>query len=389
MHNKLLMTAVLALLLIGVAWKISTDKAPQTEVVRNELYPHLLDRLNDIQRIELRGAKIETVLHRHQEQWTVANRDDFPAAAGTIRRTLLELAAVRMVEPKTTLPDNYARIGVADVGPGGDGILVEMYAANDQKVVSLIVGHAREAGHQDQRYVRRAGEAQSWLVNGELEVTADPVAWLDARIANVDTARVARVEVTPAAGHPVVITKSSAKDNFFNLQDIPAGSVAKAKALVSGLGALLLDLRFNGVAAAAKFADATALRRTVIQTFDGLIAHVDEFEADGKTYARFDFAYDPGIVKNAVPVAPGADDKTPPAAAAAVTAIAPDGPVAAPAAAPPKESTESVEQEAVRLKAATAAWVYVLPDYKQRMLTKRFEDLIQPAVKDSKKPAQP
>jgi hypothetical protein len=36
-----------------------------------------------------------------------------------------------------------------------------------------------------------------------------------------------------------------------------------------------------------------------------------------------------------------------------------------------------VEQEVARLKARSAAWVYELPDFKQRLLTKRLDDLVQ------------
>ena len=370
MNKTMFGALLLAVALGGLAWKISVDKAPQTELTRGALYVGLLDKLNDVTRIELRAAKSTTTLNRSAEQWTVANRDNFPSNGKAVKRLLLQLADLEIVEAKTRLPDNYARIGVAEPGAGSDSLQVELYGAKDEKLLALIVGHGRDGGQKKQRYVRRAGEQQSWLVNGPLEGTADPITWLDARIADVDTARVHRVEITPNEGPAVVIEKARPQDNFFDLRNVPSGRVARSKSLVSSLGALLLDLRFNGVAAAAPYAQAKPQRRTIVQTFDGLLAQVEEFETDGRTYARFDFNYDPKLVHNDV----AKDD----AAALAATAPATAKPVAEPA-------KETVEREAARLKARVAGWVYELPDYKTRLLSKRLDDLVQAAGGDTEK----
>lgn len=364
MNNKLLALLAVTLVLIGAAWKISVDKAPQTEVVRTALTAGLLDHVNEVTRIELKSGKNATTLKRTGDAWTVANKDDFPADAAAIRRTLLQLADLQVVEAKTSLPESYARIGVADPGEGSDGMLVELYDAQDRKLLGLIVGHEREGGHQEQRYVRRAGEAQSFLVNGKVEGQADPITWLDARIVDVDTARVRQVEIVPADGPAILISKAKPEENFFELQNVPAGKAPRSKALVSSLGAVLLDLRFNSVAAASRVQNGKALRKTTVTTFDGLVAGLEEIEADGKTWARFTFSYD-------------ATHASAPAKPAAAPDAGTDGKPATPEAQP----KETVEQEARRLAEKTANWVYELPDYKLRMLGKRLEDLVQDADK--------
>lgn len=375
MNNKLLLALLLAVTLGGVAWKISSEKAPQTEVTRSALSAGLIDKLNDVSRIELKSGASSTTLKRAQDQWTVANRDDFPAEAGAVKRLLLGLADLQIVEAKTSLPDSYARIGVADPGAGSDSLAVELYGTKDDKLLALIVGHKREGAQQSQRYVRRAGEAQSYLVNGKVEASADPITWLDARVVDVDTGRVRQVVIAPADGARIAIAKHKPKDNFFELVDVPAGKVPRSKALVSSLGAVLLDLRFNSVAAAARFADAKPLRHTTVETFDGLVAHIDEFEADGKTYARFDFAYDASKVDAEAlkDIAPAASEPPP---------VPGTEPAKAASDAAPKES---VDAEAARLKTRTANWVYELPDYKMRMLSKRLDDLVQAPAKEEGK----
>jgi hypothetical protein len=368
MNNKLLGALVLAVVLAAVAWKVSIDKAPQTEVTRAALYVGLLDQLNDVARIELRAAKAHTTLRREGEQWMVASLDNFPAEPAAVKRLLLALADLQIVETKTSLPENYGRIGVADAGDASDSLQVELHDTKDARLLAVLVGHKREGGQQSQRYVRRVGEPQSYLVNGKVDVSADAITWLDARIVDVDTARVRRVSIAPGDGAAVTIVKNKALDNFFELKDVPAGKVPRSKALVSSLGSLLLDLRFTHVAAATRFTDAKPLRQTTVQTFDGMVVRIDEFETDGKRYARFDFAYDASLVDAA--------------AAGETAAVKADEPPLVPGAEPKKAAEsevpkESVEQEAARLKARNAAWVYELPDFKQRLLTKRLDDLVQ------------
>ncbi len=362
MNKKMFGALLLAVVLSALAWKISVNKAPQTELTRSALYLNLLDQLNDVTRIELQAAKTKTTLVRGAERWTVANRDNFPADAKAIKRLLLQLADLQIVEAKTALPENYGRIGVAAPGAGSDSLLVELHGAKDNKLLAVIVGKVRDGGQKKQRYVRRADEAQSWLVNGTIDGTADSITWLDARIADIDPARVRHLEITPQEGPAVVIEKARSKDSFFDLRNVPAGREARSKALVSSLGALLLDLRFNSVGAATRFAGVKPLRRAKVQTFDGLLVQVEEFEADGKTFARFDFDYDPKRVHNDV-----ANDDTaaPPAAASATDKPGNDA------------EKESVQQEAARLKERVAGWVYELPDYKTRLLSKRLDDLVQ------------
>ena len=386
MNTKTIMTLVMALALVAVAWKLSSQRAPQTEVTRTAFVPDLIERTNDVTRLELKSAKHATSLVRKGEAWTVANRDDFPAKAADIKRTILQVAAFETVEAKTSQRENYARIGVADLDQGGEGTQIEAFAGDAQEpLFALIVGNSRDAGRQEQRYLRRHGDTQSWLVNGAFDATADPITWLDARIADIDTTRVARVEVTPRAGAAVIVNKADQKDNFFTLENVPQGFEPKSKALVSSMGALLLDLRFNDVAAAAKYAQVEVARRTRVQTFDGLVATIEEFTADGKSFARFAFAYDPALLKTPAPPAPAAaTDAGAPAAEPAADTVSP---ASAEPAAPGSEVTpatdaaatpkETVADEAQRLSLHTAAWVYELPDYKVRMLSRPLADLIK------------
>lgn len=375
MNAKFVGIVLVTLALVGVAWKVSEDKAPQTEVERGPLYPGLLDRLNQVTRLSVRSAAQTTELARaaDADAWQVTNRDGFPADFTAIRRSILQVAGLVTVEAKTARADGHARIGVADLEvAGADGTVIEAHDSGGARLFGLIVGHARE-GVAEQRYVRRLGEEQAWLVAGALALDADPIKWLDARIVDIDTQRVRRVSISAPDEPPVVISKAAPKDNFFELQNVPEGYTAKSKATVSSIGAVLLDLRFNDVAAVDKVAGATPVRRITIETFDGLVTEIDDFEVEDQHYARFAFRFDPALVVQSTSADANAAQPAAQSDAAAVAAA--DQPSAEQAA--EEQPPEKIADTAARLSERTAPWVYVLPDYKQRMLDKRLADLIQ------------
>lgn len=385
MRAKPLIMLIVTAVLVGLAWKVSQDKAPQTEVARGPLYPGLLEQLNDVSRLALKSASHEVVLEGRGETWKVASQDGFPAIVANVKRAILQVASVVLVEPKTTRPESYARIGVEDVKDDkAGGILIEASGADGKPLFSLIVGKTRGVTGE-QHYVRRVGEAQAWLVGGTLNLEADPIRWLEAGIVDIDTARVRQLSLS-APGEPMlVIRKDTPKDNFFALAEVPAGFEAKSRATVSAIGALLLDLRFNDVMAAEKVAGLTPVRTAEVQTFDGVVVTIEQFDVDGRVWSRFAFRHDPALaMESAAPAAAG-DDAAKDAAVPAPTA---ETGAAEPGADEDSKAKETPVEEVARLSAATSGWVYVLPDYKQRMIGKKLADLIQkPQAKTDAKPA--
>jgi hypothetical protein len=377
MNGKFLAVILVTAVIIGLAWKVTDDRAPQTEVQRGALNPGLLEQVNSAHRVELRSAKSTTVLLRNGDDWHIENKDQFLAQPSQVRRALLQLADLRIVEAKTTSLARYPRLGVNDVtDENAEGTLVKVDTADQQTLLELIAGHRRTGGAGDQRYVRHAGEAQSWLVEGALDVPSDPIRWLETSIADVDTERVREVSITGPERVPIVLTKLERDDDFFSLQNIPEGYEAKSKSTVSSIGALLLDLRFNNVATASRVADTAPQRHIELTTFDGLRVRIDEFSLDEESYARFSFSFDEMPVAGldgdiaATEDSLAQSDESESAAGTgsqdATDAIDSD-----------VDDTESVADEAARLAARTANWIYVLPDYKKRMFQRDFDSLIK------------
>ena len=370
-HHLLLLSLTVVVVLL--AWTVSQSKAPQTEVTRSELFPSLLDSINEIALVNVRNAQRNTELQRDGERWTVTNKDAFEADAAAVKRVALQLANARIVEPKTSSPNRFAKLGVADIGDENSaGTLVELLTADGNTLAALIVGHERDGSTGDQHYVRRRDEDQSWLVVGELDPNADPITWVDAQILDIDTQRVMSVRVEKSDAAPIALSKAEQSDNFFTLNNIPSGYEQKSKATVSALGALLLDLRFNDVLAAAKLAALTPVREVTVTTFNGLVVTLKDYLLDDQKLVTFSFAVNEEQAAAAVSSA----------AAATAAATSADQEENKPEAADTnateeKSADETPQAESERLRQRTSRWAYVIPDYKRRMMEKTFEDLIK------------
>ena len=140
--------------------------------------------------------------------------------------------------------------------PERKATLVDIKGGPDSTLVSLLIGNERSASQLNARqyYVRKSGEAGALLVEGELNVSAEPQDWVDPDVVNVATERVRKVTITPADGSAIVVSKEKPTDNFFSLENVPTGFTAKARSVISSLGAVLLDVKFENVAAASKVA---------------------------------------------------------------------------------------------------------------------------------------
>lgn len=363
------MTARKPLLLIAAAviaygaFHVTQSKAPSTEVENAPLYPGLIDRLNDTRSINIQTADDSFTLQRDGERWTMVERDGFPVKFDMAKEALVQLSALKVREAKTAKPENYPTLGVTDV-LAGDARRVTVRAEGDTPLADLLIGKGRAAkgvespGH----YVRRFGEQTAYLVEGDLGINGKRNDWMEAAIIDLPVERVRKVTLTHAGQTPVVVAKENPKVQLFALQGTPDGYESRSSAVISSIGGLLLDVRFEDVAAKAKVDGLVPRAIVEVQTFDGLVATIEQYDVKEKVLVSFDFAFNEELVL--------------PVEAAPAPPAAPD----APSSPPPAETQDQlakVKAEVEQLKSRTAGWVYELADYKTRIIDKKLEDLIK------------
>jgi hypothetical protein len=228
-RRRFIVLLVGALVAICGALYLSSQRNLPRDTQGASLLPSLAPELNTVTEVSVRkGSATPTVtVHRVGEQWSVAQRGDYPADATKLRRLLLGLSDAKIVEEKTSNPANFSIIGVEDpTQTGASGAEVAVTAQDGKHAV--IVGKPVGQGN----FARRAGENKSYLVEPAISVEAEPRSWIDSRLIDVPAASIQSVEIKPATGAGYVLRRLKPNEEGFALEGAPAGRKAlDAKAL--------------------------------------------------------------------------------------------------------------------------------------------------------------
>jgi hypothetical protein len=221
--------------------------------------------LNTVTEVRLsRGDGSKTTLKKGATDWSVAERE-YPADSGKVRKLLLELAQLNVVEEKTRIPENYPALGVEDTNsPKATGTRVDIVTPT--KTYGVIVGKSSGA---KSGYVRVANTPQSLLASPQLSVDADPKRWLDHSLIDIAQERIKEVVIKPAEGPGYTVTREKKEQPDFTVPDLPKGrelsSLAAADPVAGSLGSFSLDDVQHAPAT-----PPTGVAHAAFTTFDGL-----------------------------------------------------------------------------------------------------------------------
>lgn len=332
-HLSILVIVTIALAIVA-ALVAHFSRPDQTALVGERVYPELEARINDIVRIESQTAghdKATIVLE--DDVWRVSDRAGYPANSLHLRQNLLVMARLELVEEKTKIPSKYEIIGVQNVEDAEDTTQsITLYDAENNILADLIVGKVATGG---QNYVRRNGEAQSWLASNLIHMPENAAEWLDMDLFDVDEDRIKRVKVTPPADAVAYeIEKASEEDKGFTLSPL-AEDMKASFSQVGRLARVFDGQRLKDVMTNAAADEQDAPWTTVnAETFDGLLLEIkarkvdDQFQIQG-------------------------------------TARATD------------EASEEVRKEASMIAERMQGWTYVMASYRAAPMLADYENLVE------------
>ncbi len=143
-------------------------------------------------------------VHKQGDEWTVAERANYPADVPKLRRLLLSLSDAKILEEKTSNPANYSIIGVEDpTKPGATGAQIELIAKAGKQ--DLIVGKPAEQGS----FVRRVGEKSSYVVEPAISFEAEPRYWIDTRLLDLSADKIQSIQFKPDTGPAYTVRRVS------------------------------------------------------------------------------------------------------------------------------------------------------------------------------------
>ncbi len=406
----LIAAAAIALL---AAWWINTSHAPVSESAEQNkaLLPGLRERLNDITAITLTGADNQVVatLKHGSEGWSIEQKSGYPADLPKLREFLLKLADATVLEQKTSNPKLYADLGVEDVkGKDAKGILVSLEGL--KQPVKLIVGNFNGGGGGG-TFVRRDGEAQTLLVNGNITVEKTVAGWERHDLTDIAANRLKQVTIANPEGKTLKVYKEQPGDANFKVADVPKGREVSSDFVANAVGATLSGLRSEDVFSAKEMPPPDKVYKANYAAFDGLNVGMVAWVKDGKDYAQLTASLDQVAAavnisadqtkaqaeyEAAAQAARKAADAKPASDATAKPAADVPKPLAVSDAAKDRdERLKLLNDEVASLNKTFSGWTFVLPGFKFTNIDKTVDDMLKPLeqkkpdAKDGAKPGAP
>jgi hypothetical protein len=363
---------------------VEQSKTPAN--VEAALFPDLAKSLAAARTIEIRDGQRTVTLARAQatDPWTIRDKHGYPAS-DRVASLISSIASARIVEEKTSKPERYALLGVAGASEAGSTSReIALKDESGKPVLGLIVGNAAEPGVTGSRggvFVRRLGEAVSYLATGTIMADTDPMSWLDRVVLQVERNRLHSVRITrhedgpvgedPAQTPILDLVRANETDLNFAVRNMPPGRELRAPAAADSpsqsLGYFSIEdvkpraeVNFEVSEAAgpvagddrAPFARATSR----FTTFDGLVFTVRVTRQAGVHWAAIDVAFDENEV---VPEGERAEGSPP----------------------SKRKPADEVRKEAADLGAKLGPWAFAISEWNARQLSGRLTDLLKPVEK--------
>lgn len=338
-RTGLVILAALTVVVFAVVAWLGTDRQPETAAA-GPLVPGLVEQVNQVEALDVvaGGADAPIRLRRERDRWRVLEKDSYEADFDLVHGLLRSLAEGRRAEARTTNPEHFRRLGVADLSdPEADGAQLE-FPGRD--LPPLIVGHPDPTGAG--RFVRLAGDGQVWLSDRLLDIPATPVDWLERSVMDIPSEDIAEVVIRHPDGDTVQLRSTGPGSSEFVLTNVPGEREAGPAWIRASVARGLSGLRLEDVRRHHPPLPDEAVR-VLFTTDDGLHFVAALFEHEDGRWAHFT-------------VSPETE-----AAAEAEEAAGPDSRLI----------------DAVTVDARLSPWEFRIREQRFRDLTRRLEDFLE------------
>ncbi|MCF8469375.1 MAG: DUF4340 domain-containing protein [Parvibaculum sp.] len=353
LRNLTLLAVAALVAVIAASIAVITDKSS----VRAAFAPHplfagldtKLDKVDRIVYTVSQGLSGETKIEMTrgpENQWGVDARAGYPVNPALIKKTLLGVAEMEAYEPRTANPEWHRNLGLLKPEDIGSAVRIEFFQGKGERVAALLVGKVPERTADVKGegfiYVRRDGEAQSWLARGRVPLYKSVTDWLDPVFIDIPGSDLARVTLWANTEKSVVLARTDKAEADFVIANLPEGRATRGAPVVNKVATALIDAKFDDVAPeeTLEFPDSSPV--TTFETFDGLRLTMRMAGQGGALWAKFDATVEPSL--------------------------APEG-----------SDMSEAEKRAATLNARLGKWVYKLPTDLGNQLTQTMDLLAREA----------
>ena len=324
----------------------SSQNAPH--YTSRSFLPGLASQVRDVARIRLvsKSGTVDAVF-KPDRGWVVASHGDYPASFEKVRETLVGLAALQTIEPKTSRPDWLHYLDL-EAPPKGNGVEIMLEDGHGRTLASVITGKNEDIGDPSGAvglFARRTDANQSWLVRSVFTPKTAQVDWLDKQVVDVDTSKIEQADITPLNGPSYELRRDKPSDSDLKLVNLPQGREVSYPGAADGIAGTISNFTFDEVKPAREFdfSDGHATR-LVARTFDGLIVTMQATKQGQDVWAT--------VSADAIP------------------------------------GKAAAQRQARTIDSRASGWAYKLPAYKGQQIMTTLESLLKPLPEKSEKSAK-
>jgi hypothetical protein len=157
---RLLLGATIVVVAGAIFALVRGDRGISAAAPGAHAFPELGSRLGDLAWVRLSRGSAKVDFAAICGRWVLVGKGNYPAALDRMRRLLLGLADLGMVEPKTERPELFARLDLDDPA-NGKSTLVALRDRGGKTIAELVVGKVRHIARQTER---AAGQPGSFTV---------------------------------------------------------------------------------------------------------------------------------------------------------------------------------------------------------------------------------
>ena len=382
-----------AITIVGIVAAIFVNQEPASQLPSSGelLFPQLLSVVNDVNEVVVATKDQTVTLVRGEKTWGVKEKAGYRADVEKVKQTIIGLAELRILEPKTKNPELYDRLGLQNKEQEGSlSTTVTVKTPNNPEAALVIVGNQRPAKGNPRMsdiYVRKPVDPQTWLVIGNLPLEKVAGEWLDKEITALTTKRVHRVTITHPGGETLLVSKDKPEDLDFLLDSIPAGFKVASQFNVNNVVGTLVQLSLEDVKKeqGVNFQGHSGVT-AVLETFDGLRLQVETAKEEDKIFGKFSAEFDQNLVRPVDATPSSGKGETVPAQDYTQDEKAtgsPEGkqPDEEQGELSPKEDSilkkpEEVQKEIEAFNQRVQGWAYELPTFRVENFSKAKKDLL-------------
>ena len=251
-------------------------------------FPELRAKPDAVMRVTIMTKDGAITLNRTSPgTWAASDAFDYPAANEKINRLVRQLNDMRLIEAKTANAERFERLEVEDVTENAESRLIRLEDASGAVLAEALIGKRlfRLTGDANSgTYIRRPGEAQSWLASGGFDLDPNIEAWLDQIVVEIDRNEVSRIEITPAGEESYSVSREAA-GGVLEFDAIAEGESPKEGVNLDELASAMTSVRLASVKKEVDVAWPEERHLIKIWTFDGLALTVQLALIDDKPWA--------------------------------------------------------------------------------------------------------